>query len=119
MEQMQKPVQNQKTQNDFSDYSLWAIAGQFHNRKMTSIVIITWVYSLVFIALAIFSGIKFFKVDLPRDQFMYAVIFICSAQFLVLMKIFAWQFIHRNSIKRDINRLQACIADLTENIKGK
>ena len=65
--------------------------------------------------LAIFSGIKFFDADQLKDQLMYAVIFICSIQFICLMKIFAWQMIHRNGIKREIKRLEMKITQLTEN----
>ena len=119
MDQMQNSYQDQKAQNDTSDYSLWSMAGQFYNRKMISIVILVWVYSLVFIALAIFSGIKFFKVTQTQDQLMYAVLFICSVQFITLLKIFAWQMIHRNSIKREIKRLEIRVAALNETVKNK
>jgi len=119
MDQLQNSVQNQKNHDDSFDYSLWSMVGQFYNRKMLSIIILVWVYSLIFIALAIFSGIKFFEVDQSRDQLMYAVIFICSVQFVVLMKIFAWQMIHRNSIKGEIKKLELHIAELCDTVKNK
>ena len=36
---------------------------------------------------------------------MYAVIFLASFQVVALMKLIAWQIVHRNNLKRDIRRL--------------
>ena len=99
--------------------SLCSMIHDFYNMKMLPVIILVWVYALVFIALAVFSGIKFFSVEQTRDQIMYAVIFICSVQFIALMKIFAWQMIHRNSIKKAIKKLQLSIDDLNEAVKSK
>jgi hypothetical protein len=38
---------------------------------------------------------------------------------MAIMKIFAWQMIHRNSIKREIKRLELRIAELSEMVKSK
>ena len=86
---------------------------------MLSIVIFLWTYALVIIALAIFSGIKFFYVEQVKSQIMYAVIFICCIQFIALLKIFAWQMIHRNSIKREIAKLKNQITELNEIVKNR
>lgn len=90
---------------------------EFYNKKMLSIVIIVWVYALAFIALAIFSGVMFFRAEQTRDHIMYAVLFICGIQFMMVIKIFAWQMIHRMSIKRDIKKLELHIAELSETVK--
>ena len=88
----------------------------FYNRKMLSIVILTWFWFLVILALAIFSGTKYFQSEEPKDLIFYTSLFIIAMQFVVLMKIFAWQFIHRNSIKRDIKKLELRITELTDKI---
>ena len=35
------------------------------------------------------------------------------------MKIFAWEMIHRNSIRREIKRLELRIAELSQIVRGK
>jgi hypothetical protein len=47
---------------------------------------------------------------------MYAGLFICFVQLLGLMKIFAWQMIHRNRITREIKRLEIRVAELAKSL---
>ena len=86
----------------------------FYNRKMLFFVVIFWVYGLVFMALAIFSAIKFFRTDDTQYQIMYAAIFLGSIHIIGLAKILSWQMIHRNGIKREIKSLKACLAKLSQ-----
>ena len=92
---------------------------EFYNKKMLSVIIIVWAYALAFIALVIFSGVMFFRAEQTRDQIMYAALFVCGIQLMTLIKIFAWQMIHRMSIKRDIKKLELHIAELSETVKNK
>ncbi len=94
--------------------TLWGMVRQFYCRKMLSIILITWIYALIFTALAIFSGIMFFEVDTTRYQIMYAAIFVCSIQFVALMKIFSWQMIHRNRLLSEMRKLAARIDELKQ-----
>lgn len=48
---------------------------------------------------------------------MFATIFLVCAHWVDLMKIFAWQVIHRNGIKREIKRLELKIAELSQAIQ--
>ncbi len=91
----------------------------FYNRRMRSVVIFIWGWGLAIMAVTIFSAIRFFNVGQTRSQIMFAAIFICGCQFIALMKIFAWQLIHRNCIMREIKRLELRIAALSEAVKDK
>ena len=102
-----------------NENTLRSMLREFYNRKMISVIILVWVYALVFLALAVFSGIEFFKADMIKGQIMYAVIFLCCIQFIALMKIFAWQMIHRNSIKREIAKLKNQISELNGIVKNR
>lgn len=99
--------------------SLLAMAREFYNRKMRSIVILVWAFALIFLAGAILCAIMFVKTDQVKSLILYATLFIVCAHWVDLMKIFAWQMIHRNSIKREIKRLELRIAELTETVKAK
>jgi hypothetical protein len=100
------PAADSLNNDDAMDDTLWGMFRGFYNRSMLSIIIVVWVYGLIFLAVAVYCGIRFFKTDDTQYQIMYAVIFLCSIQFLAIMKIFAWQMIHRNSIKKAIKRLE-------------
>jgi hypothetical protein len=69
---------------------------------------------IIFAGIAIFSGFEFFRTDEIQYQIMYAVIFLTCIQWIGLLKIFAWQMIHRNGLKREIKRLELRIAELRE-----
>ena len=96
--------------------SLRSMLKDFYNRKMLSVIILTWVWFLIILTVAIFSAVKYFQSEQPKDLIFYAAIFIIAIQFVVLMKIFAWQMIHRNSIKREIKKLGLRITELAEKI---
>lgn len=97
-------------QNDESkDYSLCTMLKDFYNKKMLSIIIIIMADALIFIALAILVAQKFFDTENTKQLIMYAVIFLCCVHVIAMLKIFSWQMIHRNSIKRDIKRLESKI----------
>ena len=105
--------------DDSKEDSLCSMLKDFYSRRMLSVIILVWAYAIVFIALAVLVGVKFFKAELTRSQIMYAVIFICCIQFTTLIKIFAWQMIHRNSIKQEIKKLGLRIAELNETVKNR
>ena len=99
--------------------TLWSMVGDFYNRKMLSMVILVWGMGVTFMGVAIFGGVKFFGTGEIRYQIMYAVIFLTCIQWVGLLKIFAWQLIHRNSVKREIKRLELSIAEMSETVKNK
>ncbi|MHC4123156.1 MAG: DUF6768 family protein [Planctomycetota bacterium] len=105
--------------DDSKENSLCTMFKDFYNMKMLSVIIFTWAWGIIIIALAIFSAVKFFKVDEIKDSIMYAVIFLTCMIWVSLMKIWAWQMIHRNNIKRQIKRLETTVAELTQIVKSK
>ncbi len=109
----------EETYDKSKENTMCSMLKDFYNKKMLFWIILLWVYFLVFLALAVFSAIEFFKTDQTRYQIMYAAIFVCCIQFFALIKIFAWQMVHRNGILREIKRLELRIAELTETLKNK
>ena len=114
-EQIKKIING--TYDEPREDTIGSMLKDFYNRRMLSIVIFIWTWGLAIMAVTIFSGVKFFAVQQTKSQIMYAAIFIVGCQFIALMKIFAWQMIHRNSIKREIKRLELRIAALAESLE--
>jgi len=98
--------------DDSREDSIRSMIGDFYSRRMRSTAILTWAVGLLFFAGAIYTGIRFFGADQTRDQIMYAAGFLCCVYLVGLMKIFAWQMLQRNSIKREVKRLELRIAEL-------
>ncbi len=93
---------------------LTSMIKDFYNKKMLSMIIIIWGWGILMGACAIYSGVVFFRTESTRAQIMYATIFTCCCVFIAILKVFAWQMIHRNGIVRDIKRLEFRIAELTK-----
>jgi len=86
---------------------------------MLPTVVLVWGMGITFMAGAIVSAVMFFATEQVQYQIMWAVIFLTCIQWVGSMKIFAWQMIHRNGIKREIKRLELRIAELSETVKNK
>jgi len=111
-EQIRRIIDGPQDYEDSKEDSLCSMLADFYSRRMLSTAILVWVWGIVFVAGAVYSAVRFFAADQTRDQIMYAALFICLVQFVGLMKVFAWQMIARNSIKREIKRLELRIAEL-------
>ncbi len=93
-----------------------SIVKDFYSRKLMSIAIMVWVWAILFFAGAVYSATQFFKSDETQLQIMYAAIFIPCVLSIGFMKVFAWEMVNRHSIKREIKRLELCIADLAKSL---
>ncbi|MDO8679462.1 MAG: hypothetical protein Q7R30_12975 [Acidobacteriota bacterium] len=105
--------------DESKEEGLSSIVSDFYSRKLLSTAIAAWVGGIMFLALSIFSAAQFFKSGETQQQIMYAVLFIVGMQGVVMMKIFAWQMVHRHSIKRDIKRLELRVVELCEALKTR
>ena len=92
--------------------SLRSMISEFYSRRMRSIAILLWVMGLVLMAVAIIVAVLFFQAGAVKHQILYATIFLWCMSWFTMVKIFAWQTIYRNSIKREIKRLELRVAEL-------
>jgi len=99
--------------------SLWAMLGDFYNKKMIPFIILLWIWAIFVIAVGVWAGIEFANSEQVKTQILFATILICCFQFMAMIKTFAWQMIHRNNIKREIKRLKDSITELSETVKNK
>ncbi|MHC4557479.1 MAG: DUF6768 family protein [Planctomycetota bacterium] len=93
------------TYDESKEYTFCSIVRDLYNKKELATLIWVWGNSLVFLALIVFSSIKFFLTDQTKYQIMYAAIFICCVQVIILAKIVCWQTVQKNRITREIKRL--------------
>lgn len=98
------------------DNTIQAMLSEFYNRKMTSIVVLVLGMGVTFMGAGILSLFLFFRTEDIKLQIFYAVMFLMFMQFLGMMKVFAWQMIHRNSLKREIKRLEIRLQDISEKL---
>ena len=116
-EEIRKMIENTGTYDDSREDTLRSMISDFYSRRMLSTAILVWVNFLLFLALAIVSAVLFFRTDRTQYQIMYAALFVCFMQWSTLGKIFAWQVIHKNSIKREIVRMGIRLADISQKLQ--
>ncbi len=105
-EKLMKALTDKQDYDEGRESVLSSSLRDFYNRKMRSVVLLTWGWGLAMLAVAIYSGIRFFQVEAVRNQILLAVIFLWSMQWLAIVKVFAWLMIVRNGLLREIKQLE-------------
>lgn len=110
-EHVRKMIDDKELYEAPREDTLRSMLSDFYSRKTLSVAVLVWTCALVFMALAVVSAVLFFDANDTKPQILYATVFLCLIQWVGLMKIFAWQTIHKNSIKREIKRLEIRLAE--------
>jgi ABC-type spermidine/putrescine transport system permease subunit I len=118
-EQIKKIIEDSDRYDETKEDGYRAMLREFYSRKMLSTALFVWAHFLIFLALAILSGVLFFRTDRADEQIMYASFFVCCIIISFLIKVFAWLRLHENSIKRELKRLELRIAELAESLAAK
>jgi hypothetical protein len=96
--------------------TLLSMVGELYSKKMLPSFLVHAAYSLVFIIPAVYCGIKFFDTQSVQFQLMYAAIFICCVHVVFLRKVIYWQMLQKNSVSREVKRLEVRIVELTQTL---
>ncbi len=71
-------------------------------------------YRIVFLIFAVIAAIQFFRVDGTRELIAYATLFLISIGATAFIKLWYWMLLIKNSVIREIKRLELQIAELTQ-----
>lgn len=104
------------TYDESREGSIRSMVSEFYSRRMFWTALYIWVIAMAFLIGAVFSAVKFLDAAVTRDQILYATLFLTFTYLLGLMKIFSWQMVHRNSIAREIKRLEIRLAELAKSL---
>lgn len=124
MNELDKAIQESLRKEDaelFKDFqeepSMFAMVMETFQGKHRWLVIMTVFWTLVFLVLAILSGIRFFRAETTRDLMMWAAACIVCLSAVSMMKVWFWMELNKNSVTREIKRLELQIARLASRIK--
>ena len=118
-EQIKKIIDTPPQFDESQEDTLLSMVGQLYSKEMFPSMLVHGAYSLPFIALAIFSGVRFFQVTQIQSQLMHLALFLTAVQFIVFSKVKYWQMMHKNNISREIKRLEFRIAELNETVNNR
>jgi hypothetical protein len=100
--------------DDAREGSIRSMMSEFYSRRMLWTAVFVWTVAVVLVLAAALSAVKFFAAKETKGQILYATLFLTFFHWLGLMKVFAWQMIHRSSITREVKRLELRVAELAK-----
>lgn len=71
---------------------------------------------IVFVILAVITATQFFRVDGTRELIAYATLFLICVVASAFIKLWYWMLLIKNSVIREIKRLELQIAELTREL---
>ena len=74
-------------------------------------------WSIVFMVLAVISAMRFFNATETRDMLLWAGACIICLSGVSMMKVWYWMELNKNSITREIKRLELQVLRLAQRIK--
>lgn len=92
------------------------VAATFHGR-MRRWILITWAATLIWVGVAVWAAIGFFRAQDVRDWIMYACIFLFAGMATAMLKLWYLMEINRNTHTREIKRVEMQLARLAEKAK--
>lgn len=75
------------------------------------------IWSVVFMAVFTFSGIRFFHATATRDMLLWSALCIVCCSAIAAMKVWYWLELNKNAVMREIKRVELQIARLASRIK--
>ncbi len=97
---------------DNEDDSLRSLIADAYQGKLRWIWVLGTFWQLVFFAIFVYAGIRFFGMSGTEDPLFWATIFLMSGMGVSMMKLMHWMLINRNRILREIKRLELEVARL-------
>ncbi len=94
------------------DATLREMIADSFRRRGRWIVILAWIELSTFFALSVFCAWKFFHVTETRDLILWSVSFLLVALGTVMLKLWYWMLLNRNTVLREVKRLELQIAQL-------
>jgi len=82
--------------------------------KMRWATLVLWAYGLGGTALAVFSAVRFFAAQEVRDLVLYAALFLVGSGLVAFMKLWYWTLMNRNTVLREVKRLELRVAELAD-----
>jgi phosphatidylglycerophosphate synthase len=97
----------------------FSMFSDFYTRNNRVVIFWVWGNALVFLTLLVVTAILFFLTNNTQYHILYAALFICSVQVIILTKIVYFLAVIRNRTLRDVKRLELGIAEMNETLKTK
>ena len=83
------------------------------------VVLLAVFFRILFLIIAIIAVVQFFRVTGTRDLVAYATLFLASVVATAALKLWYWMLLIKNSVIREIKRLELQVAKLSQGLNSK
>jgi uncharacterized membrane protein YciS (DUF1049 family) len=101
-----------------SEPSMYEMIMETFRGKYRWMAFVAVFWTLVFIVLFILAGIRFFNAETTKDMLMWAAGCVVCWSAVFMMKVWYWMELNKNSLTREIKRLELQIARLAGRLNG-
>ena len=101
------------------DESLHEMIAQTFRGRNRWITVMVYIYIFAFAAVGAVAAVMFFRAGEAAlaDKIMYASLFVSMVVFVGLLKMYIWMLMNRNSITREVKRLELRIDELRAELR--
>ena len=101
-----------------SEPSIYEMLMETFRGRHRWLVFLTMFWTIVFMVLGVLSVVRFFQAEETRDMLMWAAASAFLLSGVSMMKVWYWMELNKNSVTREIKRLELQIARLAGRLKG-
>ena len=100
------------------EQGIFELIGDTFRGKRRWLVVLVYVYSIVFLVLAVITAVQFFKADPDntRDLIFWAMGFMFCNFAVAMLKMWYFMEMNKNTVTREVKRLELQIAHLAKRI---
>lgn len=99
---------------NLEEEGFWQKVGRLYTGKMSWMAILTAIVHTIVVAIAVYCGYKLFTVPDMIEILRYGVVLFIALSFGCMIKLWQWMQIDKDSILREMKRLEFQIAILME-----
>ena len=124
MEDIDKLIKETLTQeeakfyDDLEEQNFFKMIGGLYKGKNAWMTIVMHIITVIAFGFAIYCLIQTFDTHNTNDLILWTAGFFLSFLMMSMLKIYAWMQMHRNSLVREIKRLELQVSSLSGKISG-
>ena len=87
--------------------------------KHKSLTVIANAVMVLFFAMTVYSVVRFFAAETTQTQMAWSVVFLTSNMIVAMLKLWFWMQMDKNTVIREVKRLELQVATLAGIIKNQ
>ena len=105
-----------KFYNELDEQGIWRKIGGLFRGKNAWFFIVMNILNLIMLGIAIYCIVQFFNTESTNELIKWSMIFFFCAMMMSMLKLYAWMQMDKNSIIRELKRLEFQVSILSSKL---